>query len=170
MKSNLRFCASLVWETAFKNRSTSVPLAFLMKKLKSKVVTGMFELIDCANSEMNAVFCKGVLVVGADAGGSSVSCAGSRTLGCWCCCCFFTMVHFLVDDSDRTVMQPALKIARFCNFSPEIMFTWFRGIIAEARDENPVNEPLMTKVSKKSTQTGSDSSNSTHDLRNRSCL
>jgi len=41
------------------------------------------------------------------------------------------------------------------------------GIIAEACDENPVDEPSMTKVSKKSAQTGSDSSNSTHDLRNR---
>jgi len=83
MKSNLRFCASLVWETASKNRSTSVPLAFLMKKLKSKVATGMFELIGCADSEMNAVFCEGVLVVGADAGGSGVSRAGSGTLSCW---------------------------------------------------------------------------------------
>ena len=71
---------------------------------------------------------------------------------------------------DRTVMQPALKIARFCDFSPEIMSTWFRRIIAEARNENPVDKPLMTKVSKKSTQTGSDSSNSMPDLRNRSCL
>jgi len=67
-------------------------------------------------------------------------------------------------------VQPALKIARFCDFSPEIMSTQFRGIIAEARDENPVDEPSMTKVSKKSTQTGSDSSNSMHDLRNRSRL
>jgi len=67
-------------------------------------------------------------------------------------------------------MQPALKIVRFCNFSPEIMSTQFRRIIAEARDENPVNKPSMTKVSKKSAQTGSDSSNSTHDLRNRSRL
>jgi len=67
-------------------------------------------------------------------------------------------------------MQPALKIARFCDFSPEIMSTWFRRIIAETCDENPVDEPLMTKVSKKSTQTGSDSSNSMHDLRNRSHL
>jgi len=67
-------------------------------------------------------------------------------------------------------MQPALKIVRFCDFSPEIMSTWFRGIIAKARDENPVNKPSMTKVSKKSAQTGSDSSNSMHDLRNRSCL
>jgi len=67
-------------------------------------------------------------------------------------------------------MQPALKIARFCDFSPEIMSTQFRRIIAEARDENPVDEPSMTKVSKKSAQTGSDSSNSTHDLRNRSHL
>jgi uncharacterized lipoprotein NlpE involved in copper resistance len=48
-----------------------------MKKLKSKVATVVFELIGCADSEMNAVFCEGVLVVGADAGGSSVSCAGS---------------------------------------------------------------------------------------------
>jgi len=64
-------------------------------------------------------------------------------------------------------MQPALKITRFCDFSPEIMCTWFRGIIAEAHDENPVDEPLMTKVSQKSTQTGSDSSNSMHNLRNR---
>ena len=46
----------------------------------------------------------------------------------------------------------------------------FRRIIAEARDENPVDKPLMTKVSKKSAQTGSDSSNSMHDLRNRSRL
>ena len=58
-------------------------------------------------------------------------------------------------------MQPALKIARFCDFSPEIMSTQFRRIIAEAHDENLVDEPSMTKVSKKSTQTGSDSSNST---------
>ena len=64
-------------------------------------------------------------------------------------------------------MQPALKIVRFCDFSPEIMSTRFRGIIAEACDENPVDEPSMTKVSKKGTQTGSDSSNSTHNLRNR---
>ena len=71
---------------------------------------------------------------------------------------------------DRMVMQPALKIVRFCDFSPEIMSTWLRGIIAEARNENPVNEPSMTKVSKKSAQTGSDSSNSTHNLRNRSRL
>jgi len=67
-------------------------------------------------------------------------------------------------------MQPALKITRFCDFSSEIMSTWFRGIIVEACDENPVDEPSMTKVSKKSAQTGSDSSNSTHDLRNRSRL
>jgi len=67
-------------------------------------------------------------------------------------------------------MQPALKIARFCNFSPEIMSTRFRRIIAEAHDENPVDEPSVTKVSKKSAQTGSDSSNSMHDLRNRSHL
>ena len=33
-----------------------------MKKLKLKVATVVFELIGCANSEMNAVFCKGVLV------------------------------------------------------------------------------------------------------------
>ena len=70
-------------------------------------------------------------------------------------------------SGDRTVMKPALKIMRFCDFSPEIMFTQFRRIIAEARNENPVNEPSMTKVSKKSAQTGSDSSNSMHDLRNR---
>jgi len=50
------------------------------------------------------------------------------------------------------------------------MTTWFRRIITEARDENPVDEPSMTEVSKKSLQTGSDSSNSTHDLRNRSRL
>jgi len=69
-----------------------------MKKLKSKVATGMFELIGCADLEMNAVFCEGVLVVGADAGGSGVSRAGSGTLGCWCCCCFFAVVRFFVDD------------------------------------------------------------------------
>jgi len=68
------------------------------------------------------------------------------------------------------VMQPTLKLARFCNFSPEIMSTWFRGIIAEACNENLVDKPSMTKVSKKSAQTGSDSSNSMHDLRNRACL
>jgi len=67
-------------------------------------------------------------------------------------------------------MQLALKITRFCDFSPEIMSTQFRGIIAEARNENPVNKPLMTKVSKKSTQTGIDSSNSMHGLKNRSRL
>jgi len=74
------------------------------------------------------------------------------------------------ETGDRTVMQLALKIARFCDFSPEIMSTQFRRIIAEARDENLVDEPLMTKVSKKSAQTGSDSSNSMHNLRNRSRL
>ena len=47
---------------------------------------------------MNAVFCEGVLV-GADAGGSSVSCAGSRMLSCWSYCCFFTIVCFFVKDS-----------------------------------------------------------------------
>jgi len=67
-------------------------------------------------------------------------------------------------------MQPALKIVRFCDFSPEIMSTQFRRIIAEACDENLVDEPSMTKVSKKSAQTGSDSSNSMHDLRNKSHL
>jgi len=50
------------------------------------------------------------------------------------------------------------------------MTTWFRGIISEAHDESPVDEPSMTKVSKISAQTGSDSSNSMHDLRNRSRL
>jgi hypothetical protein len=69
-----------------------------MKKLKSKVAMGIFELIDCADSEMNAVFCEGVLVVGADAGGSGVSHAGSGMLGCWCCCCIFAVVRFFVDD------------------------------------------------------------------------
>jgi len=74
----------------------SVPLAFLMKKLKSKVATGVFELIGCA--KVDVVFCEGVLVMGADAGGSGVSHAGSGTLSCWCCCCFFAMVCFFVDD------------------------------------------------------------------------
>jgi len=67
-------------------------------------------------------------------------------------------------------MQLALKIMRFCDFSPEIMSTQFRKIIAEAHNENLVDEPSMTKVSKKSAQTGSDSSNSMHDLRDRSRL
>ena len=73
----------------------SVASAFLMKKLKSKVATGVFELIGCA--KVDAVFCEGVLVMGADAGESGVSCAGSGTLGC-CCCCFFAVVRFFVDD------------------------------------------------------------------------
>jgi len=98
MKSNLRFCTSLVWETASKNRSTSVPLAFLIKKLKLKVATGVFELIGCA--EVDAVFCEGVLVMGADAGGSGM-------LGCCCCGCFFATVRFLVDDG----MLGGIKIA-----------------------------------------------------------
>ena len=68
-----------------------------MKKLMSTVVVGVFELMSGADSGMNAVFCGGVLV-GADAGGSSVSCAGSGTLGCWCCCCLFAVVRFFVDD------------------------------------------------------------------------
>ena len=68
-----------------------------MKKLKSKVVAGVFELIGCA--EMDAVFCKGVLVVGADAGGSSVSKshAGSGMLSCWCCW-IFAVGCFFVND------------------------------------------------------------------------
>ena len=49
-------------------------------------------------------------------------------------------------------------------------FQALRKIIAEAHNENLVDEPSMTKVSKKSVQTGSDSSNSMHDLRNRSRL
>jgi len=77
---------------------------------------------------------------------------------------------YILWTGDRTVMQPALKIVRFCDFSPEIMSTQFRRIIAEACDENLVDEPSMTKVSKKSAQTGSDSSNSMHDLRNKSHL
>ena len=48
--------------------------------------------------------------------------------------------------TDRMVMQLALKITRFCDFSSEIMSTQFRGIIAEAYDENPVDKPSMTKV------------------------
>ena len=70
-----------------------------MKNLKSKVATVVFELIGCADSEMNAVFCEGVLVVGADAGGSCVSQshAGSRTLGCWCCC-VSAVGRFFVED------------------------------------------------------------------------
>ena len=76
----------------------------------------------------------------------------------------------LVGNINRTVMQPALKIMRFCNFSPEIMSTRFKRIIAEACDENLVDKPSMTKVSKKSAQTGSDSSNSMHNLKNRLCL
>jgi len=56
-------------------------------------------------------------------------------------------------------MQPTLKIIRFCNFSSEIMSTWFRKIIIEACNENLVDKSLITKVFKKN--------NSTYDLRNR---
>jgi len=73
-----------------------VPLAFLMKKLKSKVVMGVFELIGCA--VVNAVFCEGVLVMGADAGGSGVSHAGSGTFSCWCWGCIFAVVRFFIND------------------------------------------------------------------------
>ena len=45
--------------------------------------------------------------------------------------------------------------AKFCDFSPEIKSTQFRGIITEARDENPVSELSMTKDSEIDAQNGS---------------
>ena len=57
--------------------------------------------------------------------------------------------------ADRPVRKPALKNAKFCDFSPEIKSTQLRGIITEARDENPVGELSMTKDSEIDAQNGS---------------
>jgi hypothetical protein len=64
-------------------------------------------------------------------------------------------VYGLHDASDRLVRKLASENVKFCDFSPEIKSTQFRGTITEAHDENPVSEPSMTKDPKKSTQKGS---------------